>query len=81
MQPLEGEFASIWIYDSERKEMSAFASYPALFEDQEVVFLGETRRKGLHITNRLVKQMGGTVWVESQGGRTKFWIMLPLARP
>ena len=38
---LQGEYATIWIYDTERKETAVIASYPVLLEDQEIASLGQ----------------------------------------
>jgi len=43
--------------------------------------LGEGIGRGLHTCTRLVKNMRGTMSVESKGGHTTFCIMLPLAEP
>jgi hypothetical protein len=40
--------------------------------------LGEGRGRGLHITTRLIKHMGGKLEVESKGGQTIFRVELPL---
>jgi signal transduction histidine kinase len=50
-------------------------------EERDRCLRGESRGRGMNITNRLVKQMGGIIWVECQEGRTKFGVMLPMARP
>jgi signal transduction histidine kinase len=43
--------------------------------------LGEGRGRGLHTCTRLVKNMRGTMSVESKEGQTTFCIMLPLVEP
>jgi len=43
--------------------------------------LGEGIGRGLHTCTRLVKNMRGTMSVESKGDHTTFCIMLPLAEP
>jgi signal transduction histidine kinase len=48
-------------------------------EEKERCLSGETRGRGLHITTRLVKHMGGKIKIESQDGRTTFRVELPLA--
>jgi signal transduction histidine kinase len=48
-------------------------------EEIERYLLGEGRGRGLHITTRLIKHMGGNIEVESKEGRTTFRIELPLA--
>ena len=48
-------------------------------EEIERNLLGEGRGRGLHITTRLIKHMGGKIEVESKEGRTTFRIELPLA--
>jgi signal transduction histidine kinase len=42
---------------------------------------GETRGRGLHITSRLVKLMGGRLQIESSKNRTTSRIILPLKLP
>jgi signal transduction histidine kinase len=39
---------------------------------------GESRGRGIHITTRLVRRMGGQIEVESSQGQTTFRVMLPL---
>jgi signal transduction histidine kinase len=48
-------------------------------EEKERCLLGESRGRGLHITTRLVKHMGGKIDIESRDGRTTFRVELPLA--
>jgi signal transduction histidine kinase len=50
-------------------------------EEKDRFILGEGRGRGLHISTRLVKNMRGTMSVESKGGQTTFRIMLPLVEP
>jgi signal transduction histidine kinase len=47
-------------------------------EDQDRYLRGEASGRGLHITTRLVKQMGGKVELESKDGQTTFRVMYPL---
>ena len=47
--------------------------------EKERCLSGESRGRGLHITTRLVKQMGGKIEIESRDGRTTFRVELPLA--
>jgi signal transduction histidine kinase len=46
--------------------------------DRDRYLLGEGRGRGLHITTRLVKQMGGKMEMEAKEGQTTFRVMLPL---
>jgi signal transduction histidine kinase len=48
-------------------------------EERERCLLGESQGRGLHITTRLVKHMGGKIDIESRDGRTTFRVELPLA--
>ncbi len=41
---------------------------------------GESRGRGLHITTRLTKRMGGKMEVESEKGQTTFRVMFPLVK-
>jgi hypothetical protein len=53
-----------------------------LSEEKRTRYLrGEGRGRGLRISTRLIKHMGGMMWAESSEGRTTFRIMLPLAEP
>lgn len=47
-------------------------------EDKERYLLGEGKGRGLHITTRLVKRMGGKMEMESGGGQTIFRVKFPL---
>jgi signal transduction histidine kinase len=47
-------------------------------EDRDRYLLGEGRGRGLHITTRLVKRMGGKMEIEAKEGQTTFRVMFPL---
>ena len=47
-------------------------------EEKGRCLLGEARGRGLHITTRLIKQLGGKLDVESEKGFTTFRVELPL---
>ena len=47
-------------------------------EDKDRYLRGEAKGRGLHITTRLVKQMGGKMELELKGGQTIFRVMYPL---
>jgi hypothetical protein len=49
-------------------------------EERERCLLGEGRGRGLHITTRLIKLMGGKMEIEAKEGKTTFCITLPLAK-
>ena len=49
-------------------------------EDKDRLLLGEGKGRGLHITTRLVKRMGGKTEVESREGQTTFRVMFPLVK-
>ena len=49
--------------------------------EKERCLQGEGRGRGLHITTRLIKHMGGKIEIDSREGRTTFRVELPLARP
>ena len=49
-------------------------------EDKDRYLLGEGKGRGLHITHRLVKRMGGKTEVDSRKGQTTFRVVLPLAK-
>jgi signal transduction histidine kinase len=46
-------------------------------DDRDRYVLGEGRGRGLHITIRLVKQMGGKIEMEAKEGQTTFRVMFP----
>ena len=50
-------------------------------EERDRFILGEGRGRWLHISTRLVKNMRGTMSVESREGQTTFCVMLPLVEP
>jgi signal transduction histidine kinase len=47
-------------------------------EDKDRLLMGDGKGRGLHITTRLVKRMGGKMEVESEEYQTTFRVMLPL---
>jgi signal transduction histidine kinase len=50
-------------------------------EDRDRLLMGDGKGRGLHITTRLVKRMGGKMEVESEEYQTTFRVMLPLVEP
>ena len=48
--------------------------------DQERYLQGEGKGRGLHITGRLVKRMGGQIELESQKGMTAFRVLFPVLK-
>jgi signal transduction histidine kinase len=49
-------------------------------EDQERYLQGEGKGRGLHITGRLVKRMGGQIELESPKGMTVFRVLFPVLK-
>jgi len=49
-------------------------------EDRDRYLLGEGRGRGLHITTRLVKRMGGRIEIEAKEGQTTLRVMFPLVK-
>ena len=47
-------------------------------EDKDRYLHGDSRGRGLHITTRLVKRMGGRMEMEAKEGQTTFRVMYPL---
>jgi signal transduction histidine kinase len=47
-------------------------------EDKDRYLLGDGRGRGLHITTRLIKRMGGKMELESGANQTTFRVMFPL---
>jgi signal transduction histidine kinase len=48
--------------------------------DRDRYLLGDGKGRGLHITTRWVKRMGGKIEVEVKEGQTTFRVMFPLAK-
>jgi len=57
-------------------EISNTGEIPA--EDCNRFLQGEGKGRGLHITTRLVKRLGGRIELASRNGTTNFRIYLPL---
>jgi signal transduction histidine kinase len=49
-------------------------------EDKDRYLLGEAKGRGLHITSRLIKRMGGKMEIEAKEGQTTFRVMFPLVK-
>ncbi len=50
-------------------------------EEIDRFIFGKSRGRGLHISTRLIKNIGGAMSVESKEGQTTFCVMLPLVEP
>jgi signal transduction histidine kinase len=50
-------------------------------EDKDRYLLGDGRGRGLHITTRLVKRMGGKMEMESKERQITFRVMFPIVQP
>jgi signal transduction histidine kinase len=50
-------------------------------EDKSRLLMGEGKGRGIHIVTRLVKQMGGTIEVDSENNQTTVRVMIPLVEP
>jgi signal transduction histidine kinase len=49
-------------------------------EDKDRYLLGDGKGRGLHITTRLIKRMGGKMELEVRKGQTTFRVMFPLVK-
>jgi signal transduction histidine kinase len=49
-------------------------------EDRDRYLLGDGKGRGIHITTRLIKRMGGKMEVETEENETTFRILFPLAK-
>ncbi len=77
--PEEGGELSIRSYRRESWAMAEISNTGQIpEEDQDRYLRGEASGRGLHITTRLVKQMGGKIELESKDGQTTFRVMYPL---
>ena len=79
--PVEGGRLSIRAYRRDSwavAEITNSGQVPE--EDVDRLLSGESRGRGLHITTRLIKRMGGKLEVESHKGETTFRVILPLIK-
>jgi len=80
--PKEGGELSIRSYRKESWAVFKITNTGQISEEERKrCLLGEGRGRGLHITTRLIKHMGGRMEVEAERGQTTFCISLPLAEP
>ncbi|HUL23090.1 MAG TPA: GAF domain-containing sensor histidine kinase [Thermodesulfobacteriota bacterium] len=80
--PEEGGELSIRSYHKDAWAVVEINNTGQISEGEKDRFtLGEGIGRGLHTCTRLVKNMRGTMSVESKEGQTTFCIMLPLAEP
>lgn len=77
--PEEGGELSIRSYPKDEWAVAEISNTGQISEeDRERYLMGEGRGRGLHITTRLVKKMGGKMEMDSGGGQTTFRVMFPL---
>jgi len=77
--PEEGGDLSIRSYRKESWAVAEISNTGQIPEENKDRYLrGEASGRGLHITTRLAKQMGGKVELESKDGQTTFRVMYPL---
>jgi signal transduction histidine kinase len=79
--PEEGGSLSIRSYRKEPWAVAEITNTGKISEeDKDRFLLGEGKGRGLHITTRLVKRIGGKTEMESEEGQTTFRVMFPLAK-
>jgi len=79
--PKEGGSLSIRSYQKGSWAVAEITNTGEISEEDKNRFLiGEGKGRGLHITTRLVKRIGGMTEMESQKGQTTFRVMFPLAK-
>ncbi len=77
--PGEGGSLSIRSYRKDEWAVAEISNTGQISEeDKERYLQGEGKGRGLHITTRLVKRMGGKMAMESGEGQTTFQVMFPL---
>jgi signal transduction histidine kinase len=77
--PQEGGTLSVQSYRRDSWAVAEITNSGEIREaDKDRYLLGDGKGRGISITTRLVKRMGGKVEVESGGGKTTFRVMLPL---
>jgi len=80
--PQEGGELSIRSYQKESWAVFEITNTGQISEEErERCLIGEGRGRGLHITTRLIKHMGGKMEVKAEKGQTTFYIALPPAEP
>jgi signal transduction histidine kinase/predicted Zn-dependent protease with MMP-like domain len=79
--PEEGGRLSIRSYQKEGWGVAEITNTGQISEEDKKRYLhGEGKGRGLHITSRLVKMMGGKTEVESGEGQTTFRVIIPLVK-
>ena len=79
--PGEGGELTIRSYQRESWAVAEIANSGQMPEGDIDRFLrGESKGRGLHITTRLIKRLGGKMEVESHQGTTTFRVILPLVK-
>jgi signal transduction histidine kinase len=77
--PEEGGTLSIRSYAREAWAVAEITNSGEIPEGEiDRYLLGESRGRGMHITTRLIKRMGGKMELESSGGQTTSRVMFPL---
>ena len=77
--PEKGGELSIRAYRKESWAVAEITNSGQIPEgDIDRYLLGESRGRGMHITTRLIKRMGGKMELESRGGQTTSRVMFPL---
>jgi len=77
--PEEGGSLSIRSYRKDKWAVAEISNTGQISEeDKERYLQGEGKGRGLHITTRLVKRMGGKMAMESREDQTTFQVMFPL---
>ena len=77
--PKEGGNLSIRSYRRDSWAVAEISNTGQISEEDKDHYLrGDAKGRGLHITTRLVRQMGGKMELESQGGQTTFRVIYPL---
>jgi signal transduction histidine kinase len=77
--PEEGGELSIRSYRKDYWAVAEITNSSQISEEgKDEGLVNESRGRGLHITTRLIKHMGGRLEVESKEGQTTFHVLLPL---
>jgi len=77
--PEKGGELSIRSYRKDSWAVAEITNTGAIPEEERGRFLhGDSRGRGIHITTRLIRRMGGQMELESEKGQTTFRVILPL---